>query len=99
MRAQFLPRQHIVVLLSAFVIAATSNRDRSHAQQRVSTYVLNSSFEEGDKGWLLVTEKGVKGGRIVEEPDGNHALYSEGDTYWMASTDHRVFTQIGRAHV
>ena len=59
-----------------------------------SSFVQNGDFEKKEAGWRFVTGKGVQGGKIVEEPDGNHALYAEGETYWMAATDYREFVKI-----
>ena len=52
-----------------------------------ANYVANGDFEQGDKSWQLVDSKGNKGGSIVTEADGNHALCGQGETYWMAGTE------------
>ncbi len=69
------------------VLAASASADNS---------VINPGFEQGETGWLLTSEKGVVGGAITEDGDGNHALSATGDIYWMASTNHRVFGPIPR---
>jgi len=61
------------------------------AQPPPPNLLLNGSFEEGAKGWTLVAENGDKGGAIIQEADGNHALSVSGDVYWIASTDYHVF--------
>ena len=54
------------------VLAASASADNS---------VINPGFEQGETGWLLTSEKGVVGGAITEDGDGNHALSATGDIY------------------
>ncbi|MBU0606982.1 MAG: beta-galactosidase, partial [Armatimonadetes bacterium] len=58
--------------------------------------VPNGGFEDGASGWQLVNDKAERGGEIIAEANGNHALSSSGDLYWLASTNYRMFPPIPR---
>ncbi|MBM4049441.1 MAG: hypothetical protein FJ279_30465, partial [Planctomycetes bacterium] len=62
--------------------------------QSSANFVRNGGFEEGVSAWRLTTDKGEKGGTVVQEEGGNHALCAEGDTYWVGATDYVYFREL-----
>jgi len=83
----------IIVQNAGAVQPAASSLPLAISQTMATDFVVNSGFEQGQKGWQLTSEKGQKGGKIIEEPGGNHALCAEGETYWMGSTDYHIVTK------
>ena len=88
------PLSHVAALGFAFVLALTRPTNAAELASSQTNVVRNAGFEDGASGWRLLTEKGVKGGAIVREDDGNHALRAEGDTYWVGAIDYRYFREL-----
>jgi len=84
----------VTVLWCAFLLAGSGSVNAGQTARNSSDFVRNAGFEDGTSGWRLVTEKGVKGGTIVQEDDGNHALRAQGDTYWVGAIDYRYFREL-----
>ena len=77
----------IGIALAAAVLAGWMGDLRAGSPQSTETaFVVNGGFEDGDRGWKLLSDRGDLGGTIIEDVGGNHALCAEGDTYWISST-------------
>ena len=83
----------VAALLAALALCGTAGEPAVTE----ANLILNPGFEEGAAKWRLVSDKGVKGGRVVEQADGNHALCAEGETYWVGSTDYMYFRALPAA--
>jgi hypothetical protein len=94
MTMRFLLKFMCAAVVTMFLAGAVSVC--AQGQSATDNLVANPGLEDGAKGWVLVTGKGEKGGRLVREPDGNHALAAEGDIYWVADTDRRGFAGLAR---
>ena len=95
-RSPFSRALAVAALLSGLAFgmqrASAADKTAAHAPKNL---LINGSFEEGEKGWLLNYNK-LTGGKVVAEADKNHTLYAEGETYWMANSNHRVFVKVPR---